>query len=1831
MNMLSLKVASGAEGSASFSGGQESSTASLEEKSLSRKAAAAEGALGAQQQQAAGGKKDGLDHGLNIKINETEEELKCRKEHQEQVNRRTDGSSITCQATGLENGANPPAEWFPRSQGPGLRQPHGEVEGSERSFRLNLHCKHGRTRELKCNSRSSKSEGSPFTDVHPSNCSSKRHAGEDELRKRLKSQGQQAPQTGGTVHSSSDCPQEPKLSQAGHSGQKASACLPEKTLSFSMLSFPEGSCSVLGRDHKSGSLRHTEITDLYKSPLDQGSTKAEDVLPASVPSCPIEVQNLEETAAHDRAAKTFSNATLASGKCNIDNIISLLKSKCGNGRINLYPVVQLIDIMKDIDRLSQDLKSCGVHLDCSGLQLNNHPLLGEEGRDQDLQYSFYSSPMLASSIRSPEEQAAQGGVKVELPKQTQSVSLCVAESEESTQDSQFPHCHSSPALKVPSSLDEVSSSESDTTDYTELANTDILNELASLACPDSQVLDHQHLESHSQLLPSQGLDSGSQLLGSQSLDHQPQLVDSKTLEPPPEPLALQTVEPLPAPPGLQTLEPLELQSLEPLSESLSLQSLEPLSEPLGLQSLGALDHQLLDSQAQLLDPEAQLLGPLPKLLDSQPQLRTEKSLDAHSLQPAPPLGGCSMRGVVRRGAGRGRDDHRKYALRRTDKPKMFCRRRRGGRGRRAEIVAETRVLPVAVPVEVVLAQPEEPRMPVAAIASEEEVVEPTISMLEPEDGQKAVANLPPQKPKCRGIRKMVVKMAKIPVSLGRRNKTTYKVSSLNSNLNLEGKELAACSPMEPTPLLKMKNNGRNVVVVFPPGEMPIILKRKRGRPPKNLMLGPCKPKEPTPEVKKRRRRKQKLASPQPSYVADTNDSKADYSDVLAKLAFLNRQSQCSARCSPPRCWTPSEPDSIHQAPDTQSISHFLHRVQGFRRRGGKGGGFGRGGGHSARSSRCSFSDFFEGIGKKKKASQGVAAMHSDPIHPRKRCRQGPDSMDKPKRKRRSRKNGVLFPEQTPGQNFSDGTSEWCGDKDSPWVSHHGHFSNQASRNCSYQGADSRTFHSSAPETSSSSRTGFYGGSNPSSQSELSQERQNLFTGYFRSLLDSDDSSDLLDFALSNARSESRKSTTTYTAPPNAIATQRGMASYSSRGGKVTTSSATTTATTETSFHTVMTNRQSFPQSRATGYGLSQAASECRSTDTFQKLVPLSAVSRSPTAHSATASSYAQYSGFSSGGGQSVTPSSLFQQGKPYHATQDCPNNKDCSFTYGSGNSLPSSPSSAHSAGYAQQTSGPSLPLNKASFFSSSDPSQFSASSHTPMRCDSRASTVSPGGYMVPKGSVSFQPSPENCRQFPSASQWPFRQGYGSIDWNSESFNQLYNPGFDCHINEPNVILDISNYTPQKAKQQTVSETFSESSSDSTQFNQPTGYRRANSEASSSEGQSSLSSLEKLMMDWNESSSAPGYNWNQSVLFQSSSKPGRGRRKKVDIFDATHLNFSTGGYPSKRGTGARQPRGSRGACASKKERGTGKTKFPNKSQPVNPLFQDSTDLGLDYYSGDSSMSPLPSQSRGFGLGERDPCDFAGPYSMNPSTPSDGTFGQGFQSDSPGLGQTDLESKHFPSLPHQLAAPPPQQTVFEASLQKAFSPNCSPTLAFKEDLRPSDIRKLPACDSLKHSMPGAGSLPHSAAHMTCRDLPMSQPHYDSPSCKNPGYWYSPTSNTRSPPYDSKAGMLVDFMGRSPDVSCLNPHLTSPPSSNPPKSEKEPMDMSRVHHRGAYLCPLMNDLNISPVPRDSMLPLQDNYRYPSFAAQGHPIMGAAQKSGFLGPMLEQHPEDTFTVTSL
>ncbi|XP_053310446.1 transcription factor Gibbin [Spea bombifrons] len=1570
-----------------------------------------------------------------------------------------------------------------------------------------------------------------------------------------------------------------------------------------------------------------------------------------------------------RSSNSFCRQTGGPPRLGVDGIIALLQSKCGNGRVNLQPVVRLMDIMKDLSQLSNNLRSSGVRLDCSHVTSSaSEPEDAEPG----LQYSFFSSQSLACGLRSPEEKATE------------------------------------PMEKEANSLSSNSM---------ESANSDVLRELAALAWMDPRPTecerekegvtgrrqeenglnpdevsgegkrDEQEEESGEEPDESKEEESEEEQEGSKQEEESGEEQEGRGQEGESgeeskngEESSGEEQEGNKQEGESSGEEQEECKQEDELSEG-EQEEEQKLKEHENKQKLGAkvkweakqeeariyqdqgmtikqeerTGDRMVDSKEETSDdesrPDDRGVTKGQKSTESGPvvesQLETEMpwmlplfSPTSETLRRMP----FSHRGGHRFGA-RGR---------RGDRPGRG-RRRRPGRPRASESsLSRAFVMPPYH------RTPDEPR---AYRPHEHNTLTNTTLNQKPLAIQPAEEG-PPQKPKRRGVRKMVVKIAKIPMPMGRRNKTSYKVSSFSSTVSVEGGELIGGSGPGPTSLLKMKNNGRNVVMVFPPGELPIILKRRRGRPPKNLVLArdtppllpqlppnePTAPPSPTPQplpsltdgelVKKRRRRKQKLPSPQPSYVAETNDSKSEYSDVLAKLAFLNRQSQGTGRTSPPRCWTPTLPESVHQAPETNNISQYLHKVQGYRRRGGRGGGPGRRGGcnsHNAELSRCSFSEFFEGIGKKKSKPRPV-----DPLKPRKRRqpRMEPDPNAKPKRKRRSRKNGALLGDMEGESGFGyQSISDWGNEgKGGQWLSQLSH-NQSGGRHCNYQGPDHRGF--SALHSGSPNRPGYYTGAGSVSQAEGGgQDRHGLFTGYFRSLLDSDDSSDLVDFSISAQRQEARKSASTFSgssASPN----PRALQSFSSsRGAKASTQ--------DSPYQSSAQARQQFQPSRGTANYSSLTQPECRGSDAFQKLL-----SRSPTSQHA--GGFGQYGGFPGPSGQSLSSHGVFAPNKQYPGPPDCISNKDCSFSYsGGGNSLPSSPGSAHSStGFSQQqqpTVGSGITLSKNTFFNTSEMPNF-----PPIRSESRSATSSPAGYMLPKVSGPLFPG-ENNRTFTGSTAtgpWGFRQGYGQADWGPDSFGQLYGPGFDCHMAEPNVILDISNYTPQKAKQNT--DNLSESSSDSTQYTQPgAGYRRANSEASSSEGQSSLSSLEKLMMDWNETSSAPGYSWNQSVLFHQAAKPGRGRRKKADMFEPSHqhhhLGFSSSspssssssaaapptGFPTKRGGGPRGPRGGRGGgcAASKKERGSGKAKFapkppvPPPSSSISSLFQETSDLGLDCYSGDSSMSPLPSHSRAFGVGEREPpCDFSGPYSMNPSTPSDGTFG--FQSDSPGLGppSTDLEPvKHFSHIttagntttggPH---APPPPGLGYDHPLQDSpFSPNCSPTL----ELRPGEGRKLvppphSSCDPLKHSLP-----PHLPS---CREQLPPQPsthhRYEPPSCKNASYWYPP----RSPPYDGKGGLLSDFMGRRGEgASCLSPHIPSP------KRDKETLDMVRGHHRTPYPCPLLSDITHSPVQRDSMVQLQETYRYPAFPPQGPPVLSPPNlKGGFLGP--ENIPEDNFTVTSL
>ncbi|KAG8451250.1 hypothetical protein GDO86_003473 [Hymenochirus boettgeri] len=1124
----------------------------------------------------------------------------------------------------------------------------------------------------------------------------------------------------------------------------------------------------------------------------------------------------------------------------VDGIIALLKSKCGNGRVNLQPVVRLMDIMKDLSQLSSDLRSSGVRLDCTNVASSPSE---SDDTEPGLQYSFFSSQSLACGLRSPEEKPAEtiekesdtvspnpdsmetasSNVLRELaalawmePQQTSKVGM--GSTLEEVEESLSKKDESCLNTKEDLESEEKESKQDDDESGEEPDENKQEDESGEESKPEEDSGEEQEFGKQAEESSPEEREGNKQGEDSSGDEQEESKQEETSEEEQDEDMAVNPVNDADD-------EPKRLDNEHCLKEKeemkrIRVEQKDQSSDEESREEEGRGEKEKLIQRDILMEPQ----------MEEVPWMLPLYSPSADTLRRMP-------------FSHRGRFGHRG---RRGDRPGRG-RRRRPGRPRTSESLSRAFVMPPYH------RTPDEPR----TYRSNEQNFHLTHASMNQKSATLDVPleEGPPGKPKRKGIRKMVVRIAKIPMPVGRRNKTSYKVSSFSSTLSVEGGELIGGSGPGTTSLLKMKNNGRNVVMVFPPGELPIILKRRRGRPPKNLVLAretpPMLPQPPAKEsiapapstpqpstplaegevVKKRRRRKQKLASPQPSYVSETNDSKSEYSDVLAKLAFLNRQNQVAGRTSPPRCWTPTLPDSVHQAPDTHSISQFLHRVQGYRRRGGRGGGPGRRGGcnsHNPGLSRCSFSEFFEGIGKKKTKPRPV-----DPLKPRKRRqpRAEQDPNAKPKRKRRSRKNGALMDDMGgEGSLGYQSTSDWGAEgKGGSWFSQLSH-SQSSGRHCSYQGPENRGF--SSVHSGSPSRTSYYAGAGSLSHAEGGgQDRHSLFTGYFRSLLDSDDSSDLVDFAMASQRQEARKSSSAFSGTstsPN----PRALQSYpTARGTKASTQ--------ESAYQSSAPARQHFPPNRGTSNFVGLNQQECRGSDAFQKLL-----SRSPNSHHA--GNFSQFSSFSGNGSQNLPSHGLFAPNKQYpSAPPDCASNKDCSFSFsGGGNSLPSSPGSAHSGtGFNQQ---PQLPvvgsgvnMSKNPFFNTSEVPPF-----PPLRSESRSDTSSPAGYMLPKATGSLFPG-ENSRNFPGTSgtsQWGFRQGYGQTDWSSDSFGQLYGSGFDCHMTESNVILDISNYTPQKAKQNT--DNISESSSDSTQYTQPgASYRRANSEASSSEGQSSLSSLE----------------------------------------------------------------------------------------------------------------------------------------------------------------------------------------------------------------------------------------------------------------------------------------------------------------------------------------------------------------------------------------------------
>ncbi|XP_007245752.3 AT-hook DNA-binding motif-containing protein 1 [Astyanax mexicanus] len=1047
-----------------------------------------------------------------------------------------------------------------------------------------------------------------------------------------------------------------------------------------------------------------------------------------------------------------------------------------------------------------------------------------------------------------------------------------------------------------------------------------------------------------------------------------------------------------------------------------------------------------------------------------------------------------------------------------------------------------------------------------------------------------------------GVRKIVVKIARIPVHLSRRQKS-YKISSLDLGVvptrtessavtgevpeKVPSSETIAPPPREPTALLRMKNNGKSVMVMFPPGELPVILKRRRGRPPKQALPGQPDMRETragaanAAEPKKpRRRRRVKLPSPLPSYVNDTNDVKAEYADVLSKLAFLNRQPLSTGRCSPPRCWTPTEPETFHTSPENPNLSTLLHRLTGFRRRGGRAGCMGGRGGGAAGCSEAfkrSFSDFFETIGKKRKVPQ------SEPGTPRKRGKgagagtsraamteQGSPVAGEKVRKRRSRKNGTLKGSQgLQDQDWQNGNNGWGekGDPDTP------------ERAGSYHGSCSPRGNFSSSETG---KGGVY--HSPAMRGAGSGE-EGMFAGYFRSLLDSDDSSDLLDISMSSptGRQDSRKLTPGYDgSSPGAV--QRWSPAFPKRSPKGAACAGEGAAL----------SSPPIPSNSATRPPFSYSVSQTSPTPSFPKSPALS-LSRSPSSPHPSSSSFSQYpSNYSGNVSQGSGICSVPQQ---QHRSSDC------SFMYGT---------------KAPPVSSTQRQLSFANYQTSAKRhySGYPGPAHPSMQQSESAGPASPSGsYMSISKTSPFSSSsspPESCRQYQSSAQWGYRQG-GPV-WGGDGFGSHQFHGYSEYGvggTESKDILDISNYTPQKAKQRPCPDTLSESSSDSSHTGLGSmGGQYCPRDIPVPEGQSSLSSLEKLMLDWNENSAGPSYNWSQNVLFQGGTKSGRGRRKRSEQQnerESCSMPPGSPASPSMQGAGpkrsasaGRQPRGSRGRggfSPCQRERSV-----PAKAKPQKPtstatagqmtsagsLYQET----IDYYSGDSSsLSPLSHAP--------EPCEYPSPYSAHTSTPSsEERFAQIYPTDSASL-SPNLSTQ--PDVIKQYPKTGPQSQSY-GHAARTFSPTLSPS-----------PRLLPQC--------GSAMSPH---RVSTKD---QFPQYDSPSYSGSPCWYGQSGSVTNSPhsYEEQRSTAVALPSHKRDTSLMGPGIRVPSQSPYPQPVNRGPAMSSSCASGALdSSPQHEELGYHG-NMDSYAPLRQ--RYVSQSAQ----------SGVLCQLLDQPSDEGFTVTSL
>ncbi|XP_060703501.1 transcription factor Gibbin [Hemiscyllium ocellatum] len=1086
------------------------------------------------------------------------------------------------------------------------------------------------------------------------------------------------------------------------------------------------------------------------------------------------------------------------------------------------------------------------------------------------------------------------------------------------------------------------------------------------------------------------------------------------------------------------------------------------------------------------------------------------------------------------------------------------------------------------------------------------------------------------KTKCKGSRKMLVKIAKINTQkyqmyTERKTKMCQKLL-LHNNVSAGVKTHHVTLPEQSTAALPtVKKGRRSKVMVLPTSDIPVVIKRKRGRPRKVLPEGSS---EATNHVK-RKPRHHKLSPPQPTYIAGSNDNTTDYADVLSKLAFLTKQSLILGRCSPPRCWSPSDPGSFQRSASMhQDMSQFYRTLAGTRRRGGKAGcSRGRQLGQFAESS-STFSDFFEGIGKRKRIFLGETKLYA------RKCKWGTEMKEKPVQRRKPYKRALPFPEHGIFRNMNAENSEWARQNENFWPVSQGYPSKQPIRNGlypSYPGMSTQSFPNTIWESGSMSRNGYLMGCLSSNQSSVAQQSPGCIAGYFRSLLDSDDSSDLMDLSFSQTGQESCNLSGSF-GVSNSAQPSRHLTHYQEGFDKTNSPSCIGSQQ-----HTNQTG-QTYPQmiadnSDSVDFGSSYHRSD---SETFQRVAAQPPLSR-PTGLSCqqTADSFVQYSNYRPKA-QSFSNSDVLPQPREYSGL-DFLGNRDCTFGYDTSNNVTSSQANSTET-YSHHVIGSNLHFNKTSSFNAFKPDHSPLTLQTSLTPENQSDAACSMDHASQKYLNSLQLSADTSRMaFSRGLQLSCKSSFNLCDGNMAYFNHHYTPVLDYNLNESKDILDISNYTPQKVKLRSFPETYSESSSHfNTSFeNSEGGVNICGNMAS--EEKSSLSSLEKLMMDWDETvpveRSGPKVGskrqWNHHVPFPTDSRAVYGRRKRVDMSNPSQLVFpASPSFPSRKGALPRQMRNTRGLCASnKREQFIRKSKLLQRTQGTNPIFSESVDCALDYgYSPDSSMPPTLSNTQNFQVQKNDQKEYCSLYSSGCSTPMpDENYSPIFSGNDvqetlySDLKQSTLETEPFQSPHQQLSAQALQHSInpdHEGLLSENQDFFSLRTPGYVDNLESSEGKKHPAFYDALESSSGTNVAPRTTP--ANRDLSVSQLQFES---DNPPL----ETSTRYLQNSTSCSSLVENKKEADMSLFVMQGRHNPPSSAPQmiplnmvaQMDKETQKMAIDYSSSVYANAMLSTANASPASSDSSIHVDNTYA----DKQGN------RRQAPMGLLLDQNQDEVYT----